>query len=177
MRSLIEADEGLAFALTPILETRGALYVHYREMDKRVKRVAAQDPVCNLLMTTPGVGAMTALHFKAAVDDPTRFTLSRTVAAHFDLTPRRFQSGEMDNPGRISRARDTEIRAALYTAANSLLTRTKQMSPLKAWGLRLVRRRSRTRGTVAVARKLAVILHRMWIDGTPYRWSDVEVVK
>lgn len=108
-----------------MLEARGALYAHYREMDKRVKRVAAQDPVCNLLMTTPGVGAMTALHFKAAVDDPARFNSSRTVAAHFGLTPRRFQSGEMDNPGRISRAGDTEMRAALYTAANSLLTRTK----------------------------------------------------
>ena len=86
-------------------------------------------------------------------------------------------SSEMDNPGRISRAGDTEMRAALYTAANSLLTRTKQMSPLKSWGLRLVKRRGRKRGTVAVARKLAVILHRMWIDGTPYRWSDVEVAK
>ena len=177
VRPLIEADEGLAFALIPMLEARGALYVHYREMDKRVKRVAAQDPVCNLLMTTPGVGAMTALHFKAAVDDPSRFNSSRTVAAHFGLTPRRFQSGEMDNTGRISRAGDTEMRAALYTAANSLLTRTKDMSPLKAWGLRLVKRRGRKRGTVAVARKLAVILHRMWVDGTPYRWSDVEVAK
>jgi len=177
VRPIIEADESLAFALTPMLEARGALYVHYREMDKRVKRVAAQDPVCNLLMTTPGVGAMTALHFKAAVDDPERFNSSRTVAARFGLTPRCFQSGEMDNPGRISRVGDTEMRATLYTAANSLLTRTKQMSPLKSWGLRLIRRRGRKRGTVAVARKLAVILHRMWIDGRPYRWSDVEVAK
>ena len=86
-------------------------------------------------------------------------------------------SSEMDNPGRISRAGDTEMRAALYTAANSLLTRTKQMSPLKSWGLRLVKRHGRKRGTVTVARKLAVILHRMWIDGTPYRWSDAEVAK
>lgn len=175
VRPIIEADEGLAFALLPMLEARTSLYVHFREMDKRVKRVAAQDPVCSLLMTTPGVGAMTALHFKAAIDDPARFTSSRTVAAHFGLTPRRFQSGEMDNPGRISRAGDTDVRSALYSAANSLLTRTKKISPLKAWGLRLVRRKGRRRGTVAVARKLAVILHRMWIDGTPYRWNDVEV--
>jgi len=128
-------------------------------------------------MTTPGVGAMTALHFKAAIDDPTRFTSSRNVAAHFGLTPRRFQSGEMDNTGRISRAGDADVRAALYSAANSLLTRTKQMSPLKAWGLMLIRSRGRKRGTVAVARKLAVILHRMWLDGTPYRWSDMEEAK
>jgi len=177
VRPIIEADEGLSFALLPMLEARAALYVHFRELDKRVKRVAAQDSICSLLMTTPGVGAMTALHFKAAIDDPERFTSSRTVAAHFGLTPRRFQSGEMDNPGRISRAGDTDVRAALYSAANSLLTRTKQMSPLKSWGLRLVRRRGRKRGTVAVARKLAVILHRMWMDGTPYRWSDVEGAK
>jgi len=174
VRPIIEADEGLSFALLPMLEARAALYIRFREMDKRVKRVAAQDTVCSLLMTTPGVGAMTALHFKAAIDDPARFTSSRTVAAHFGLTPRRFQSGEMDNPGRISRAGDTDVRAALYSAANSLLTRTKHMSPLKSWGLRLVKRRGRKRGTVAVARKLAVILHRMWIDGTPC-WNDVEV--
>jgi len=112
VRAIIEADEGLSFALLPMLEARAALYLHFREMDKRVKRVAAQDPVCSLLMTTPGVGAMTALHFKVAIDDPTRFTSSRTVAAHIGLTPRRFQSGEMDNPGRISRAGNTDVRAA-----------------------------------------------------------------
>lgn len=177
VRPIIEADEGLSFALLPMLEARAALYIHFREMDKRVKRVAAQDPVCNLLMTTPGVGAMTAMHFKAAVDDPMRFKSSRTVGAHFGLTSRRFQSGEIYNPGRISRAGDSEVRSALYTAANALLTRSKEMSPLKAWGMRLVKRRGRKRGTVAVARKLAVILHRMWINGTPYRWSDAEVAK
>lgn len=85
VRPIIEANEGLSFALLPMLEARAALYVHFRDMDKRVKRVAAGDPVCNLLMTTPGVGAMTALHFKAAIDDPMRFTSSRTVAAHFGL--------------------------------------------------------------------------------------------
>ena len=172
---IIAADEGLSFALMPMLEARAVLYTQYRELDKRAKMTARQDPVCNLLMTTLGVGAMTALHFKAAIDKPERFKSSRTVAAHFGLTPRRFQSGEMDHSGRISRAGDTDVRASLYSAANSLLTRTKHMSPLKSWGLRLVKRRGRKRGTVAVARKLAVILHRMWVDGTPYRWSDMEV--
>jgi len=175
VRPIIEADEGLSFALLPMLEARTAIYVHFREMDKRVKHFAAQDKVCLLLMTTPGVGPMTALHIKAAIDDPARFTSSRLVAAHFGLTPRRFQSGEMDNPGRISRAGDTDVRASLYSAANSMLTNTRRMSPLKAWGLQLVRKKGRKRGTVAVARKLAVILHRMWLDGTPYRWDDEEV--
>lgn len=176
VRPIIEADEGLSFALLPMLAARNGIYVHFQEMDKRVKRFASQDKVCLLLMTTPGVGPMTALHFKAAIDDPARFTSSRLVAAHFGLTPRRFQSGEMDNPGHISRAGDSDVRASLYSAANSMLTNTKRMSPLKAWGLRLVRTKGRKRGTVAVARKLAVILHRMWIDNAPYCWDDEEEV-
>jgi len=175
VRPIIETDEGLSLALLPVLAARNAIYVHFQEMDKRVKRFAAQDTVCLLLMTTPGVGPMKALHFKAAIDDPKRFTSSRLVAAHFGLTPRRFQSGEMDNSGHISRAGDTDVRASLYSAANSMLTNARRMSPLKAWGLRLIRKKGRKRGTVAVARKLAVILHRKWIDGTPYRWDDVEV--
>lgn len=176
VRPIIETDAALSFALLPMLEARNAIYAQFRELDKRVKFTASQDCVCLLLMTTPGVGPMTALHFKAAIDDPKRFTSSRLVAAHFGLTPRRFQSGEMDSPGRISRAGDTAVRASLYSAANSMLTNTRRMSPLKAWGLRLIRKKGRRRGTVAVARKLAVILHRMWLDGTPYRWDDVEVV-
>ena len=140
-----------------------------------MKLVAGIDPVCMLLMTAPGVGAVTALHFKAAIDDPERFTSSRLVGAHFGLTPRRFQSGESDNQGRISKPGDADVRSALYSAANSLLTRTRAMSPLKAWGLHLVRTKGRRRATVAVARKLAVILHRMWIDGTQFQWNDQEV--
>ena len=82
-----------------------------------------------------------------------------------------------DNAGHISRAGDTDVRSALYSVANSLLINTKRMSPLKAWGLKLVRQKGRKRATVAVARKLAVILLRMWIDGSRYRWDDVEVAK
>lgn len=172
---IIEADESLAFALLPMLEAQRVLLTNYQEMDRRVKLVAGNDPVCMLLMTAPGVGAVTALHFKAAIDDPERFTSSRLVGAHFGLTPRRFQSGESDNQGRISKAGDADVRSALYSAANSLLTRTRAMSPLKAWGLHLVRTKGRRRATVAVARKLAVILHRMWIDGTQFQWNDQEV--
>ena len=88
------------------------------------RHMTHQDPVCQRLMTTPGVGFVTTLTFKAAVDDPTRFKRSRTVAAHFGLTPRRFQSGEMDNPGHISRAGDPEVRCTLYVAANAMMTRS-----------------------------------------------------
>jgi len=175
VRPIIEADEGLAHVFLPLLEARNTLLDTYHELDKRVKEKARRDPVCELLMSTPGVGAVTALHFKAAVEDPTRFKSSRTVGAHFGLTPRRFQSGEVDNPGRISRAGDADVRACLYSAANSLLTRTKGTSDLKSWGMRLMRKRGRKRATVAVARKLAIILHRMWADNTEFRWNEPEV--
>jgi len=122
-------------------------------------------------MSVPGVGAVTALTFKAAVDDPQRFKRSRTVAAHFGLTPRRYQSGETDNPGRISKAGAPDVRCALYVAAHSLLCRTASWCTLKAWGLRIAKLRGHRRAVVAVARKLAVILHKMWIDDSDFRWS------
>lgn len=172
VRPIIDEDDALVFALVPMLDAQQVLYASYQELDRRVKSVAAQDSVCMLLMTAPGVGAVTALHFKAAIDDPLRFTSSRLVGAHFGLTPRRFQSGESDNQGRISKAGDGDVRSALYSAAHSLLTRSRAMSPLKAWDLHLVRTKGRRRATVAVARKLAVILHRMWIDRTRNQWND-----
>jgi transposase len=124
VRPLIEMDDVLAHALLPLLDARVVLYQHYLELDRRVKRAASQDEVCMRMMTVPGVGPIAALAFKAAVDDPTRFKRSRTVAAHFGLTPRRYQSGEHDNPGRISKAGDGDVRAVLYAAANALLMRT-----------------------------------------------------
>ena len=149
------------------------LFQHYLELDRRVKRAASQDEVCMRMMTVPGVGPIAALTFKAAIDDPTRFKRSRTVAAHFGLTPRRFQSGEHDNPGRISKAGDRNVRATLYAAANALLMRTMAGSQIKSWGMRLMRTKGRRRAVVAVARKLAVLLHRMWIDGSEFRQDQV----
>ena len=149
------------------------LFQHYLELDRRVKRAASQDEVCMRMMTVPGVGPIAALTFKAAVDDPSRFKRSRTVGAHFGLTPRRFQSGEHDNPGRISKAGDRDVRATLYAAANALLMRTMAGSQIKSWGMRLMRTKGRRRAVVAVARKLAVLLHRMWIDGSEFRQEQV----
>ncbi|MGH0003476.1 transposase [Pseudovibrio ascidiaceicola] len=121
------------------------------------------------------ISPMTALAFVAAVDDPARFKSSRTVAAHFGLTPRRFQSGETDNPGRISKAGDMEVRSALYTAANAMLTRCTSGSSIKSWGMRLMRTKGRRRAVVAVARKLAVVMHRMWTDDTSFCRDGLEV--
>ncbi len=171
---LIEADEVLAHAMLPLLDARLEVYRQFLDLDRRVKHAARIDEVCLRMMTVPGVGPIAALTFKAAIDDPARFKRSRTVAAHFGLTPRRYQSGEHDNPGRISRAGDRDVRATLYAAANALLMRTMAGSQIKSWGMRLMRTKGQRRAVVAVARKLAVLLHRMWSDGTEFRPAKVE---
>jgi transposase len=174
LRPLISVDPHRTRALLPLLDARLVLYRTYLKLDNEVKAVVRADPVCRRLMSVPGVGAVTALTFRAAVDDPTRFKSSRTVAAHFGLTPRRYQSGETDNAGHISKAGDPEVRSALYVAAHSLVTRSKEWCSLKAWGIRLARTRGHRRAVIAVARKLAVILHKMWIDGSEFRWGAEE---
>ena len=171
VRETIETDPALRHALLPLLEARLVLYHTHRELDNRTRKLALQDPVCQRLMTAPGVGYVTALTFQAAVDDPTRFKRSRTVAAHFGLTPRRFQSGEIDHCGHISRAGDPDVRRTLYNAANAMMTRSSRWSSLKAWGIQLAKSRGHRRAVVAVARKLAVILHRMWVDETQFHWG------
>jgi transposase len=164
----------LSCALAPLLDARTVLYKAYLKLDSAVRTLVKLDPVCKLLMSVPGVGPVTALSFKAGADDPTRFRSSRTVAAHFGLTPRRFQSCESDNQGHISRAGDADVRSALYVAAHLLLTRNEQWSSLKAWGVRLAKTRGHRRAVISVARKLAVILHRMWVDGTQFCWGTQE---
>lgn len=176
VRQTFADDEMLSCALVPLLDARTVLYKTYLKLDNAVKALTKADPLCVRLMSIPGVGPVTALTFKSAVDDPARFKASRTVAAHFGLTPKRYQSGEMDNPGHISRAGDADVRSALYVAAHSLLTRNAQWSSLKAWGMRLAKTRGHRRAVIAVARKLAVILHRMWVDGSEFRWGAQEPV-
>jgi transposase len=172
VRDIIETDATLSFALLPLLDARLMLYHCFRELDNRTRNLAHADPICQRLMSAPGVGFITALTYKAGVDDPYRFKHSRTVAAHFGLTPRRFQSGEIDIDGHISRCGDRDVRCTLYTAANALLTRSSKWSPLKAWGMKLAKTRGHRRAVIAVARKLAVILHRMWIDDTQFQWGS-----
>lgn len=169
VRDIIVGDPGLSHALLPMLEARHMLFDTFVQLDRRVRQAAHEDAVCRRFMGVPGVGEITALSFKAAVDDPSRFKSSRTVGAHFGLTPRRFQSGEKDNPGRISHAGDANVRATLYAAANAMLMRSIAWSSLKAWGVRLMKTKGRRRAIVAVARKIAVVLHRMWVDGADFR--------
>jgi transposase len=175
VRPKVLALPELAKCLLPLLDARSTLYRTYLQLDNAVRGMARQDPVCQRLMTVPGVGPVTSLTFKTAVDEPHRFRSSRTVAAHFGLTPRRYQSGEMDNPGRISKAGDSTVRQALYGAAHALMTRSDAWSVLKAWGMRLAKTRGHRRAVIAVARKLAVILHRMWINDADFRAARMEV--
>ena len=128
-------------------------------------------------MTTPGIGPITALMFKATLDDPTRFARSRNVGAYLGLTPRRHASGEIDWTGRISKCGDAMLRSYLYEAAGVLLTRVQKWSALKAWGMRLAKRIGMRKARVAVARKLAVILHRMWVDGADFIWTSKEAAQ
>ena len=137
VRQTFADDEMLSCALVPLLDARTVLYKTYLKLDNAVKALTKADPLCVRLISIPGVGPVTVLTFKSAVDDPARFKASRMVAAHLGLTPKRYQSGEMDNPGHISRAGDADVRSALYVAAHSLLTRNAQWSSLKAWGMRL----------------------------------------
>ena len=159
---------GLVDALLSVID------VMTREAEKLTKRVLDEVRVeltCRRVMTVPGVGPLTALAFRATVDRPDRFRRSRDVGAHFGLTPRRYQSGETDVQGRISRCGDELGRTVLYEAAHSLLIRTTKWSALRAWGMQVAKRRGMARARVAVARKLAVILHRMWSDGSEFRWG------
>ena len=129
------------------------------------------EPTCRRLMTVPDAGPLTALAFRATIDQPDRFRKSRDVGAHLDLIPRRYQSGETDLLGRISRCGEELVRTAHYEAAHSLLIRSTKWSALRAWEMNVAKRRGMARARVAVARKLAVILHRMWADGSEFRWD------
>src|SRR6195256_7111173 len=135
-----------------------------KQVRHEVRRLAKSDETTRRLMTVPGVGVVTALTFRHTIDDPSRFRSSSTVGAYLGLTPRRKQSGETDTNGRISRWGDRLLRTYLFEAASVLLHRTKRWSTLKAWGTRLMKRVGAKKAKVAVARKIAVILHCIWTD-------------
>ena len=171
------ADDPVLAALAASLLS--VIDVMTREVDRLTKRVLDEvriEPTCRRLMTVQGVGPFTALAFRATIDRPDRFRRSRDVGAHLGLTPRRYQSGETDVQGRISRCGDELARTALYEAAHSLLIRSTKWSPLRAWGMHVAKRRGMARARVAVARKLAVILHRIWADGSEFRWGKQAAV-
>jgi transposase len=170
VRAALEARPELMATIEPLLSSVETLKRGIAGLDQEVMARAKAAPACRLLMSVPGVGPVTALAFAATIDDPERFAKSRAVGAYLGLTTRRFQSGEMDYSGRISKMGDAMLRSLLYEAANSMLTVVRKAHPLKDWARRIKRRRSHKKACVALARKLAVILHRMLITGEPFRW-------
>ena len=150
---------------------RARLRAQFDKLHRMLLELARADPVCRRLMTAPGVGPVVALTFRTCVDNPARFSRSRCIGAPYGLTPRLHQSGETARVGRISRWGDTMMRSSLYEAALVLLTGSGRWSPLKAWGAAVAKRRGVRRAIVAVARKLAIALHRMWRDGSDFRWT------
>jgi transposase len=168
---LIEDRPELMAVVRPLLKAREAIEEQIDDLDGKVLKLARHDAQVRRFMTVPGIGPITALCFKATIDDPTRFKRSRSVGAYIGLTSRRHVSGEMDWSGRISKCGDAVLRSYLFEAAGVLLTRVPKWSVLKAWGMRLAKRNGLSKAKIAVARKLAVILHRMWIDGTEFNWS------
>jgi len=171
---LTDGHPRLAAMLRPMLVARAALREQYGVLHKMVLEIVRREPTCQRLMTIPGVGALTAITFLTTIDDPDRFQRSRDVGAHLGLTPRKYASGETDRNGAISRCGDVMLRTILYQAALALLTRTKRWSALKAWGVRVAKRRGLRRAVVAVARKLAIVMHRIWADGSEFRWTREE---
>jgi transposase len=172
IRELVEGQAMLATVLDSMLAARAALQAEFARLHRTLLVLARADPVCRQLMSVPGVGAVVAITFKSGVDDPTRFRRSRDVGPHFGLTPRKYQSGEIDVTGSISKVGDRMVRTALYEAASVMLTRTVRMSPLKSWAMGVAKRRGGKKARVALARKLGVVLHRMWVDGTSFRWTS-----
>ena len=169
VRELMAGQATLTTIMEGLLNARATLVAEVAKLHKRLLEIARADGVCRRLMTVPGVGALTALTFKTAIDDPTRIAKSRDVGPLFGLTPGRYQSGETDIIGKITKVGDVMVRTALFEAATVMLTRSTKSSRLKAWALDLVKRRGTKRAIVALARKLGVVLHRIWVDGSTFR--------
>ena len=170
VRAVLAERPELGATIEPLLSVAEALGREIERLDQAVRDLAKDDPICRLLMTAPGIGPVTALAYVATIDDPGRFSRSRSVGAYLGLTTRRHQSGEMDYSGRISKRGDGLLRALLYEAANSFLYGVRRPHPLKDWARELARKVGHKKARVALARKLAVILHRMWLDGEAFRW-------
>jgi len=174
IRELVTGHPMLTQITDAMLAARATLLTEFSKLDKAVLAIARKDQVCRRFMTTPSVGVVVALTYKSALDDPHRLKKSKDAGPLFGLTPRRYQSGETDVIGPISKVGDEMVRTALYEAANVLLSPRTRFSALKRWGLEVAKRRGLKRAKVAVARKLAVILHRMWVDGTDFRWTNAK---
>ena len=175
IRELVDDLPDLVALIEPLLIVRRTLREQVVILHRRLMAVVRDDEVCRRLMTIPGVGPVVSLTYRATVDVPARFRKSKSVGAVFGLTCSRYQSGEVDWSGKISRCGDEMMRTMLYEAAQSML-RSKKWSWLKAWAMQIARRRGIKKAIVALARRLAVIMHRIWVDGTEFCWTREQVV-
>ena len=174
VRVLLVNDHPLLSVISPLLLIHEHICQQQNKFDEEVRRLAKADETTRRLVTVPGVGVVTALTFRHTIDDLSRFGSASSVGAYLGLTPRRNQSGETDINGKISRWGDRLLRTYLFEAATVLLYRTKKWSPLKAWGMKLAKRIGMRKAKVAIARKIAVVLHCIWVDGTSFDWGVVK---
>ena len=172
IRQALQASEGipgLSAAMRGLVAARAAVLAAVVAIDADIKRMVRASDACRRLMSIPGVGQLTALAFTAAVDDPGRFRRSRDIGAYLGLVPRRYQSGEVDYTGSISKCGDRRVRTLLYEAANVMLTRYKQPLKLKDWAFAIARRSTMRKARIALARRLAIIMHAMLRHGTQFK--------
>lgn len=174
IRELVEGMPDLRELMEVLLEARRKLREQFTKLHRKLLAIVRDDTVCRRLMSVPGVGAVTALAFRATIDVPARFRNSKAVGAVLGLTPVQYQSGESSRVGRISLCGDGMMRALLFESALTVLTRSAKWSWLKAWAMKVARSRGLKRAVVALARRLAVVMHRMWVDGTEFRWTKEE---
>jgi transposase len=169
IEELVSGHPHLEMIAGALLKVHAVLRNEFAAFEKQTRKLARSDARTRLLMSTPAVGPIVALTYASAIDDPTRFRSSKQAGAHFGLTPKKHQSGETDYTGRISKIGDGSVRTALYEAAHIMLTKPlKGCSQLKSWAMRIARRAGMSKAKVALARRLAVIMHRMLVDGTPF---------
>lgn len=175
--AISDKDALVQEAILTILAARDALREKQCILDKRCRSIARTNPVTKRLMTVPGVGMVTALSFQAEIDDPLRFRKSNDVGAHLGLTPKRYASGETDWTGGITKCGNGALRTLLFEASVTMLTRSGSWSRLKAWGVRLAQRNGFKAASTALARKLAVVMHRMWVTETDFAYGDVAALQ
>jgi transposase len=169
IRELVAGQASLELIAQALLAAHAVLLREFNGLQRQVRALARRHPAAKLLMTTPSVGPIVALAYACAIDDPARFSSSKQTGAHFGLTPKKYQSGQTDHSGRISKIGDAAVREALYQAAHVMLTKPlKGCTQLKSWAMRIARRAGARKAKVALARKLAVIMHRMLADGTTF---------
>lgn len=176
VRELCEQEPMMLPAIEPLLAARDEMRIQVRKLDNALERASRADPVCKLFRTIPGVGPLTALAFKATIDDPKRFKRSKLVPAHLGLTPRVYQSGEIDRSGHISKSGDKLMRYLLVEAATSMLLVSKKWCSLKAWAVKIARRSGTSKAIVALARRIAIVMHQIWITKEPFRYGASEKI-